>query len=70
MLHICIKDQNSLIQAMPEYDEEFKGVDFQVEEFENVGNFKSWSHFSVIGCIREFQEPLSIFDSRFKLRSM
>ena len=70
MLRICIKGQNSLIQAMPEYDEEFNDVDFKIEELENVGNFKSWSRLSVIGCIRELQEPLSIFDSRFKLRSM
>ena len=34
------------------------GVDFQVEELENVGNFKPWSRLSVIGCIRELQEPL------------
>jgi hypothetical protein len=50
--------QNSLIQAIPGYDEEFDGVDFQVEELENVGNFKAWSRLSVIGCIRELQQPL------------
>ena len=50
--------QNSLIQAIPGYDEEFDGVDFQVEELENVGNFKAWSRLSVIGCIRDLQEPL------------
>ena len=49
---------SSLIQAIPGYEEEFDEVDFQVEEFENVGNFKSWSCMSVIGCIRELQEPL------------
>ena len=49
---------NSLIQAFPGYDEEFNGVDFQVEEVENVGNFKAWSRLSVIGCIRELQQPL------------
>ena len=50
--------QNSLVQAIPGYDEEFDGVDFQVEELENVGNFKAWSRLSVIGCIRELQDPL------------
>ena len=43
---------------MPGYEEEFDRVDFQVEELENVGNFKAWSRLSVIGCIRELQEPL------------
>ena len=43
---------------MPGHDEEFDGVDFQVEELENVGNFKAWTRLSVIGCIRELQEPL------------
>ena len=43
---------------MPGYDEEFDGADFQVEELENVGNFKAWSRLSVIGCIRDLQEPL------------
>ena len=49
---------NSLIQAVAGYEEEFDGVDFQVEEVENIGNFKAWSRLSVIGCIRELQEPL------------
>jgi hypothetical protein len=49
---------NSLIQAIPDHDEEFDGVDFQVEELENVGTFKAWTRLSVVGCIRELQEAL------------
>ena len=49
---------NSLIQPVADHVDEFEGVDFQVEELENVGNFKAWSRLSVIGCIRELQEPL------------
>ena len=49
---------NSLIQAVAGYEEEFDGVDFQVEEVENIGNFKAWIRLFVIGCIRGLQEPL------------
>jgi hypothetical protein len=38
---------NSLIQASPDNDEDFDGVDFQVEELENVGTFKAWTRLSV-----------------------
>ena len=48
---------NSLIQAIDGYEEEFENVDFKVEALENVGTFKAWSRLSVIGCIRELQEP-------------
>ena len=50
--------QNTMIQAVAGHEEEFDEVDFQVEEVENIGNFKAWTRLSVIGCIRELQEPL------------
>ena len=50
--------QNTIIQAVSGHEDEFDEVDFQVEEVENIGNFKAWTRLSVIGCIRELQEPL------------